>query len=244
MSHERRRHVRAPLSAEVTLFHSERCLGTFPALNLSGGGVLLAGEVPEVKTPLTAILELPGLRPLRAEATVARVRTDWDEATFALSFSRISASGQDALQDVVLRTLEQARAANVLVVAPHTGREVALARELKRFGRAAFHITRPAEAARFFDLQNDVGLVLIDEALPAHAVALLLGFMSEEHPEVVRVLVTTAERRLDAEPVLPAHAEELLHFPPSAPELRRILQLHRQRRQSLMPRSEQGVDRP
>jgi hypothetical protein len=239
------------VTAQVTLLAEElehlRPLGTFAVLNLSAGGVLVAGQAPErAPRKLTAILELGNARPLRAEARIVRVDRGGAEATFALDFTRLSASGQDALQTAVLNTLEEARAASVLIVAPPTGVERGLARDLRHLGRPSFHVGSVGEAMRFFELQNSVNLAFVDERLddgvdrqgnPASAapggVAPLLAFLADAHPDVMRVVFSAAPPgHARAATSLLAEVELLLHAPASAQELRRLLQLRPHRRAS------------
>jgi hypothetical protein len=226
------------VTAQVTLFADERCLGTFAVLNLSAGGVLVAGHTPAVSVrKLTAILEMGNARPLRAEAVIARTERESSEPCFAINFTKLSASGQDALQEAVLATLEEARAASVLIVAPPTGVERCLARDLKRLGRSSFHVGSAGEAMRFFELQNGVNLTFIDERLDQRlhegeaALGPLLRFFVDQHPEVMRVLFSAAAPgHARPESMLLIEVEHLVHTPASPQELRRILQLRPHRR--------------
>lgn len=241
MSRDRRRHVRAPLLAHVMLFQGDRCLGTFAVLNLSAGGVLLAGQPPDrAGGKLTVILELPGARPLRAEALPVRDRgQDWpppltaeDQPAFALAFTRISASGQDALQAAVLTTLEEARAATVLIATPATGHGLALKRDLERSARPAFCVNRIAEAAGFFELRNAVSIALVDEAFATTPEAPLLKHLAEQHPRVLRVLISSQDSTMH--PL----AEEVFAMPWTTDDVRRLLRL---RGRSGEPHAEAGA---
>jgi hypothetical protein len=240
MSRDRRRHVRAPLLAHVMLFQEQRCLGSFRVLNVSAGGVLLAGQSPAlVSRKVTAIVELPGARPLRAEAVIARnlaldaglaawspssrrtgqYEDDPREIAFALAFTRISASGQDALQDAVLTTLEEAGAATVLVATESVGCGLALKRDLDRLGRPSFCVNSAMEAARFFELQNTVSIAVVDEAFAADAVTGVLRHLAEEQPRVLRVLLSGQDSTLHPQ------AEELLSTSWLPEDLRRLVRL-------------------
>jgi hypothetical protein len=232
MSRDRRRHIRAPLLAHAMLFQEQRCLGSFRVLNVSAGGVLLAGESPTLTTrKITVILELPGIKPLRAEAVVARnlVRSaasdpgrrpgDQDEHAFALAFTRISASGQDAVQDAVLMTLEEAGAATVLIATESIGSGLALKRDLEGLGRPAFCVNSAMEAARFFELKNEVSIALVDEIFAKDPGTHLLGQLATEQPRVLRVLLSAQDTTLHPE------AEEVLALPWLPEDLHRLLQL-------------------
>ena len=234
MSRDRRRHVRAPLLAHVMLFQEQRCLGSFRVLNVSAGGVLLSGESPTLTgRKITVILELPGLRPLRAEAVVARnlaspagpqrlrrpVRDEPDELAFALAFTRISASGQDLLQDAVLMTLEEAGAATVLIAAASIGTGLALKRDLERLGRPSFCVSSAQEAIRFFELKNAVSVALIDEAFAHDDEVRLLDHLADRQPRVLRVLLSPQDTTLHSQ------AEEVLALPWAREDLRRLLRL-------------------
>jgi hypothetical protein len=240
MSRDRRRHVRAPLLAHVMLFQEQRCLGSFRVLNVSAGGVLLAGQSPAlVSRKVTAIVELPGARPLRAEAVIARnlalepgpdsARSgpqrggrhvdDQREIAFALAFTRISASGQDALQDAVLMTLEEAGAATVLVATESIGCGLALKRDLDRLGRPSFCVNSAMEAARFFELQNAVSIAIVDDAFTADGGVGVLSQLAENQPRVLRVLLSRHDSTLHPE------AEEVLSTSWLPEDLRRLVRL-------------------
>jgi hypothetical protein len=226
MSRDRRRHVRAPLQAHVMLFQAQRCFGSFPVLNLSAGGLLVAGSPPKAsKGKLSLILELPGTRLLRAEVALARTRGRksphplTDAPAFALAFTRISASGQDAIQDTVLGTLEDAQAANVLIATAAPGEGLALKRAFERLGRPSFCVNAAAEVLRFFELRNGVSLVVIDETLAAGPQTRLLQQLAEQQPQVLRVLLSAQDTTLHAE------AEEVLAQPWMEEDLLRLLRL-------------------
>jgi hypothetical protein len=226
MSRDRRRHIRAPLQAHVMLFAAHRCFGSFRVLNLSAGGLLVAGTAPRAgKGKLSLILELPGTRLLRAEVTLARPLSRkspqplTEAPAFALAFTRISASGQDAIQDTVLGTLEEAQAANVLIATAAVGEGLALKRAFDRLGRASFCVNAAAEVLRFFELRNRVSMALIDEAFAAGPQTRLLQQLADQQPKVLRVLLSAQDTTLHAE------AEEVLAQPWLEEDLLRLLGL-------------------
>jgi hypothetical protein len=149
----------------------------------------------------------------------ARWTTDQAELAFALAFTRISASGQDALQDAVLMTLEEASAATVLIALESIGGGLALKRDLERLGRPAFCVSSAMEAIRFFELRNAVSVVLVDEAFADDPTASLLRTLASQQPRVLRVLLSAKDSTLHAE------AEEVLAMPWMIDDLRRLLRL-------------------
>jgi hypothetical protein len=202
----------------VLLFDGERCLGRFRALNLSGGGVLVAGRAPTHKGgKVIAILEMPTGRPLRAEAVIARERGLEEADAFALAFTKISASGQDALQTAVLTTLEEAREASVLIATVNPGEGIALKRECKRLGRPSFCVDSASEALRFFELQNAVSVALVDAALAEAHAGLVMRQLAETQPRVARVVLTPDASALRVD------GDDVLTLPWSADRLRAVL---------------------
>ena len=229
MSRDRRRHVRAPLLAHVMLFQAQRCFGSYRVLNLSAGGLLVAGRPPRVdKGKLSLILELPGTRLLRAEAVLARTLgrksqlvtpAPADAAAFAVSFTRISASGQDAIQDTVLGTLEEAQRANVLIATAKVGDGLALKRALERIGHPAFCVTAAAEALRFFELRNGVSIVLAEESFATDSSTHMFARLADRQPHVLRVMLSAKDTTLHPQ------AEEVLALPWQEDDLLRLVHL-------------------
>ena len=89
--------------------------------------------------------------------------------------------------------MEEARAATVLIATPATGHGLALKRDLERSARPAFCVNRIAEAAGFFELRNAVSIALVDEAFATTPEAPLLKHLAEQHPRVLRVLISSQD---------------------------------------------------
>ena len=198
------------------LFDRERCLGRHEVVNLAAGGVLLSGPANlAAGKRLTAILELPGQRALRAEAVVARQES---EATVALAFTRLSPSAEDAIQSAIVDVLERARAAQVLIATPTPGPGLAIARALSAIDRHSFCVGSAVEAVRFFDLANQVVMAIADEAFAGD----VLGALAERHPGVIRIVLGPAGDDASHTRQRAGQAEARLPLVWSATDLRRL----------------------
>jgi hypothetical protein len=185
--------VRVPFLATVALLRDKQYIGTFRVLNISAGGVLVAGQLPVARTDrLELLLQLPSGRPLRVEAVVAREATGGEPA-FALQLVRVSPGAEDLIHSAVVTALQEARAAAVLMVSHSLELCVALRRELRSVGQLSFAVGSPLEAVHFFTQPNAVGAVLVDAAMGASARDDVLAYLADEHPRLLRVVVSAEE---------------------------------------------------
>lgn len=205
------------------LFDREHCLGRHDVVNLAAGGLLLSGPADlAAGKRLTAILELPGQRALRAEAVVARQESG---PTLALAFTRLSPSAEDAIQSAIVDVLERARAAQVLIATPTPGPGLAIARALSAIERQSFCVGSAVEAVRFFDLANQVTMVIADETFAGE----MFGALAERHPRVVRIVLGPVGDAASQTGQQAAQAEARLPLVWSATDLRRLQKLRTRR---------------
>jgi hypothetical protein len=234
MGAERRRSVRVPFLATVALLRDKQYIGTFRVLNISAGGVLVAGQLPEGRSEkLEVLLQLPSGRPLRVEATVAREATGAEAPAFALQLVRVSPGAEDLIHSAVVTALQEARAAAVLMVSHSLELCVALRRELRSVGQLSFAVGSPLEAVHFFTQPSSVGAVLVDAAMGASARDDVLAYLADEHPRVLRVVVS-AEESLPVSGNLPGDsslAQEVLLKPWTREATIRALRLPARRAQ-------------
>ena len=202
---ERRRSVRVPILATVTLLRDKEPMGTYRVLNLSAGGVLLAGALPVSRTDkVESLLQLPSGRPLRLEATVAREWSGPPTPAFALQLVRVSPGAEDLIHGAVVTALQEARAAAILTVSPSLEVCAALRRELRDLGRVSFAVSSPLDAVQFLAQPNGVSAVLVDADIGVSVRNDLMASLADEHPDVLRALLrpTPDICRLRAHPAI------------------------------------------
>ena len=197
---ERRRSVRVPILATATLFRDKEPMGTYRVLNLSAGGVLLAGTLPVSRTDkIESLLQLPSGRPLRLEATVAREWSGPPTPAFALQLVRVSPGAEDLIHGAVVTALQEARAAAILTVSQSLEVCAALRRELRDVGRVSFAVSSPLDAVQFLAQPNGVSAVLVDATLGVSVRNDLMANLADEHPDVLRVLLVSNAGHLPVE---------------------------------------------
>jgi hypothetical protein len=197
---ERRRSVRVSLLATVTLLRDKEPMGTYRVLNLSAGGVLLAGTLPVSRTDkVEALLQLPSGRPLRLEAKVAREWSGPPTPAFALQLVRVSPGAEDLIHGAVVTALQEARAAAILTVSPSLEVCAALRRELRDLGRVSFAVSSPLDAVQFLAQPNGVSVVLVDASIGVSVRNDLMANLADEHPDVLRVLLVSNAGHLPVE---------------------------------------------
>jgi hypothetical protein len=197
---ERRRSVRVPLLATGRLLRDKEHVGTYRVLNVSAGGVLLAGTLPVSRTDkLELLLQLPSGRPLRLEAIVAREWSGPPTPAFALQLVRVSPGAEDLIHGAVVTALQEARAAAVLTVSQSLEVCVALRRELLGVGQLSFAVSSPLDAVQFLAQPNGVNAVLVDASIGVSVRNDLMANLADEHPGVVRALLVSTAGRLPLE---------------------------------------------
>ena len=186
---ERRRSVRVPVLASVTLLRNKENVGAYRVLNLSAGGALLAGAAPVSRADrVEALLQLPAGRPLRLEAVVARESSGPPAPAFAIEFARVSPGAEDLIHQAVVTALQEAQAASVVTVSPSLQMCLALRTELRGLGLLSFAVSSALDAMQFLARPNHVSAVLVDAAVGASLRNDLLASVADEHPRVLRVL--------------------------------------------------------
>jgi PilZ domain len=233
---ERRRSVRVPLLATGTLLRNKEHIGTYRVLNLSAGGVLLAGTLPVSRTDkLELLLQLPTGRPLRLEAIVARESSGPPTPAFALQLVRVSPGAEDLIHGAVVTALQEARAAAVLTVSQSLEVCVALRRELLGVGQLSFGVSSPLDAVQFLAQPNGVSAVLVDASIGASVRDDLMANLADEHPGVARALLVSTAGHLplessDDHPLV----QEVLVQPWTGEAIMRALPARRPRARSML----------
>jgi CheY-like chemotaxis protein len=225
---ERRRQRRAPLWATAILHLDRRDLGGFEIINLSAGGVLLAGDLPaSIGAPVSVLLRLPGAPALRTEAALVRRDRTRQGSAFALSFTSLSTEDEEVVQRAVLAALDEARAASVLIVDESPDESAALAAELGGLGWRAFAVRTPLEAAHVLEEPHHLSLAVVDVVFGAGEKVDLLAYLAEHHPAVRRVVLSESTTLYDldrARSALRFTLHGILHKPWTRSDLARVLQ--------------------
>lgn len=199
---ERRNYERIELAAMAHVITGDRCLGPFLVENVSGGGALLVGDPKiDIGDHVILLMHIPGGKPIRIGAEIVRCQRDpHGEAGFAISFRNSNPDAQDELQDAVLAKLERRKSGPVptvlIVDDSHESRE-ALERELQALGRETIAVATPLDAVQWLQLSGvQFEAVFVDTLHPSTAGGIdMLAFLSEEYPEVHRVLMSSGARR-------------------------------------------------
>jgi CheY-like chemotaxis protein len=188
---ERRRHPRAPIAASAVLLKGEQRLGSYRVINLSAGGLLLAGEAPpEGPETLRVSLRVGGDATLKAQVALLRQAHAHRAPSFALSFVDLDADAEDMIQNAVLEALEQATTASVLVVDDSPEICHALRLQLSRLGHRSYTVGTPLEAVDYLEQPNQVSVALVDLVLCGSNGLDVLAYLAEQHPGVRRVLMS------------------------------------------------------
>jgi CheY-like chemotaxis protein len=187
---ERRRNPRAPLVASVAVQRGGERVGVFRLANLSAGGVLLTGDPPlRVGDQLALTLRL-GDQVVHTEATVLREARTGHGPSWALAFHQLPPESEAIVHAAVVRALDEARAASVLIVDDSPEICQALRAHIGRLGHGAIAVGTPLEAMTFLQGPNGVAVALVDVMLGAGHGADVLTYLSEHHPRVRRVLMS------------------------------------------------------
>jgi CheY-like chemotaxis protein len=187
---DRRRHARAPVATSVTVHRGEERIGVYRLINLSAGGVVLAGHPALAVGEQVQVLLRLGERTLRAEATVLREAQNGQGTARALAFPDLPPDDEDLIQSAVLRALEDARGASVLIVDDSAEICQALRTQLGRLGHRAVAVGTPLEAVHFLEQSNNVTVALVDLVLGAANGLDVIAYLAEQHPRVRRVLMS------------------------------------------------------
>jgi CheY-like chemotaxis protein len=193
---ERRRHPRSEVVASATVLAASGYAGSFLVENLSAGGALLTGDPRvELGERVTMLLHLPSRQPIRLTAEIIRREVrESQERAYAVAFRQISPADEDAIQDLVLHTLERLHDESkpiVLVVDDILEARHALERDLRALGRRAVSVATPLEAVdQLSHTDRRIDTALVDLRL-GHADGLeLMAFLADSHPDIRRVLMS------------------------------------------------------
>jgi len=159
-------------------------------LNLSAGGLMLAGQPPLAVGDQVEVVLRVGDQTLRARAGVLREGHGGKGKGRALAFHDLPPEAEDLIQNAVLRTLEDARAASVLIVDDSAEICQALRTQLGRLGHRAVAVGTPLEAVNFLDQPNNVAVALVDLVLGSATGMDVIAYLAEQHPQVRRVLMS------------------------------------------------------
>lgn len=188
-----------------------RSFGPFFVENLSTGGALLTGTVPEVGRTLalgTAVgvqLQLPACPPLRLAATIVRTAEDAQSGqgiAFAVKFQDLSAQSEDLIHNAVLRAIDESRAGSeraVLVLDASSEDRRALVRGLEGLGRRAFSAVTFLDALRSLqdpDLRIEVVMVDVSGTArdaPAFTGLDVLAFLAADFAQLRRVVLVSRQ---------------------------------------------------
>ncbi|HEY0707869.1 MAG TPA: response regulator [Polyangia bacterium] len=195
-SSERRCSPRASLTSRAVVRRQQESLGTFEVLNLAAGGLLLAGDPPEAGSGIApdetvdVVLDLAAGDPLILPGHLMGARKTRHGSAFVFAFSALPAGVRAQLQTRIDDNVARAQAARVLVV--DDSREIgdALCFQLDRLGQAAHAVTTPLEALRLLEEPNQVQVAIVDMVLGGANGLDLLAYLSDQHPNIRRVLMS------------------------------------------------------
>jgi PilZ domain len=219
---EKRKFPRAPVLGDVVVIKHDQEVGAFRIVNLSAGGVLVAGDPPvAVGERLELILDLADIEPLRFAATV--VRRSPGAAAFAIHHA--AESEELFLQRFAAGVLERSAQATALVADDSVATCRRLSAHLRLLGHLALAIRTPFDAVRTLSGPNRVAMALVGLAADPMETLELMTFLAHEHPSVRRVLMVDGEGDFAAEPPSSssALAQGVLFKPWTPPVLARVL---------------------
>jgi CheY-like chemotaxis protein len=191
---EKRKSARGDVSATVVLLKNESPLGNFRVLNLSSGGALLVGRAPKTSSRAArfdVLVRLSTGRTVRAAAAVVREESVEDSSVFAIEFEELESDDRDAIDNLLLTTIEDERDPTVLVIVDGPELRQLLRRQLKGLGHPSFGVGTREDAVRFLEEPNNVAVALIDLGLEGKQEAdKVLAYLQKQHPKVRRIVVT------------------------------------------------------
>jgi hypothetical protein len=208
------------VSASVVLLQDGQQLGSFRVLNLSTVGALLVGHPPESGSePLEVLVRLSTGRTVRAEAAIVREDSVESATVFAIAFARVLPQDQDAISNVVLTALEDARDATALLVANAPELWHLLRRELGSLGYPSFAVSGREDAVRFLEAPNVLTVALVEVGANGKEAREVLAYLADKHPRIRRIALAPETRSPPREPL----AQEMLANPWTRERLARVL---------------------
>lgn len=131
-------------------------------------------------------------------------------ACAGVEFDRIDASTRRALANAMIAASILAeesadRGAGVLLMLGDGERQLAVARELAGNGVRPLPVATPLEAVRWLaDETIDIRVAIVSCDLPATAGQDVLSFLSDEYPDIARVVLDPSDHSSDAEVIVNA----------------------------------------
>ncbi|MFH0899764.1 MAG: PilZ domain-containing protein [Pseudomonadota bacterium] len=216
---ERRKHPRCEVVASAIVLTRCRFAGTFVVQDLSAGGALLIGDPRlEQGERIRLLLQLPGMKGIGLSAEVVRTEDRGREHSFAVAFRQPSAPAEDAIQEIVLSTLERRREAEqptVLVVESSQDVCSTLDRDLRALGRrAVFRATGVDALALLGEPGRRIDTVIVSVHLGITEGMDVFSALADDHPGIRRILFANGLRRCQAELAITAgKAQAILERP-------------------------------
>ncbi len=221
MDHERRRRPRASDLGLVATLVADARTTSCAVESLSASGVRLLGAPPLTDGARVCVRLPVGGRSCEVAADVVR----GDASGVALAFRQIEPAIEDAIQDLVLRTIERqrTRTRTVIVLDEDPTIRGALDRNLRRLGFAPRGVATPLDLLRCLeDRALEVQAVFVDLA-PNTGGSHILALLRDEYPHVRRS-VMAGDRFADLESAITAgRADATLRKPWTQRELARAL---------------------
>jgi CheY-like chemotaxis protein len=169
---------------------------------------MLDGRPPlEVGDGVEAVVELSPGKEVRVAAVVVRAF----DSSVALAFLDVAPDVEDAIQTLVLASLEAAHAATVLIVDDSPEVRRALARELRRLGHDTRAVSTAAAARELLSEPNHFSVAFVDQDLGGEYGSDLLHHLAKNHPDVRRVLMSGAVRTAQLTLALASGQQALAH---------------------------------
>jgi len=228
--HERRRYPRASkVDLEASIVAGGRTVAC-SIESLSAGGIRVVGPL-RVTTGehVRVLLGARGRSSRGLDAKVLRSEPrDGAMCSVALVFHHVTQATQDAIQQLVLRSLEHrpVDAPHVVVLDDEPGIRAALDRELGVLGFEARSVAAPLDLLRCLnDPALEQATVLVDLRLCHEDGANVLTFLSEDYPRIRRVVMSGACLDELERCVTCGWAHALLQKPFSRRDLVRVLRL-------------------
>ena len=186
---EKRRYPRAPVGTTVSLFRGDKPLGRYLAINVSTGGALLRGAPPAATgEPLKVEIRLLTGGRACLEAVVLRESRVRGKSAFALVFTSLSPGDRQAIKIMVQATLEESRAASVLIVSDDEQGYRTLRPRIQQLGLFCLTVTTPSAAMHCLEMPNRLTRAVVDLSLGADDGRDMLAYLAEHHPDVRRIL--------------------------------------------------------
>lgn len=194
---ERRKFPRGAVAGTATVVATGHWVGLYACENLSASGALLLGPQRLHRGDVVRLkLHLEDRRPVEVEGRVLREINTPERAlpSYAMRFSNVPADVEDALQDVVIETIERqlghARVRALVVHETELTRR-AFMRDLKALGIETAAAASAQEAADWLeDPEQAFAIVIVDGHMEPEQKKAVLESIAETRPSARRLLVS------------------------------------------------------